>query len=152
MVKFHCNAGHMMIGHPVSTCRLDKSWSSPMPRCVRACTYPGGLISGQIIGVVKVCANQLYAVAWCLWIAMLYYTKYSTTNLLGSHCCLTKIALANRNKHWPNSDVRIFLHEAKPTGLSAILSVCVISGTRGVWKPGDVTFGKWLYNTRNVGL
>ena len=36
------------------------------------------------------------------------------------------------------------LPEAKHTGLWAVLSVCVsVSfGTRGVWNPADVTFGK----------
>ena len=54
MVKFHCDAGFMMIGHPVSTCDLSGVWSTPTPRCVKACTYPGGLIGGQIFGEVKV--------------------------------------------------------------------------------------------------
>jgi len=53
MVKFHCDAGFMMIGHPVSTCDLSGVWSTPTPRCVKACTYPGGLIGGQIFGEVK---------------------------------------------------------------------------------------------------
>ena len=54
MVKFHCDAGYMMIGHPLSTCGVTGKWSTPTPRCIKACTYPGGLIGGQITGEVKV--------------------------------------------------------------------------------------------------
>ena len=54
VVKFHCDAGFMMIGRPVSTCGLSGVWSTPTPRCITACTYPGGLIGGQIVGEVKV--------------------------------------------------------------------------------------------------
>jgi hypothetical protein len=56
MVKFHCNAGHMMEGQPISTCterELEAGkrvghWSSEVPRCVKACTYPGSVIGGMI--------------------------------------------------------------------------------------------------------
>jgi hypothetical protein len=56
MVKFHCNAGHMMEGQPISTCTEREveagkrvgHWSSEVPRCVKACTYPGSVIGGMI--------------------------------------------------------------------------------------------------------
>lgn len=56
MAKFHCNAGHMMEGQPITTCiereieggKRTGQWSSDVPRCVKACTYPGSVIGGMI--------------------------------------------------------------------------------------------------------
>ena len=76
MVKFHCNAGHMMEGQPISTCTEREveagkrigQWSSEVPRCVKACTYPGSVIGGMIddvrfyygVGDKVFCINKYY--------------------------------------------------------------------------------------------
>ena len=51
LVRFHCQSGYMMVGHPLASCKPSGEWSRPAPQCVRACTYPGALIAGTISNV-----------------------------------------------------------------------------------------------------
>ena len=79
MVKFHCDSGYMMEGQPIMTCieipretainnygandeyyddEEEQStgetigrWNGKIPRCVRACTYPGTAVGGMISDV-----------------------------------------------------------------------------------------------------
>jgi hypothetical protein len=48
-VRFQCKAGFMLDGAMSATCTASGAWSEAVPRCVRACTYPGSVIGGRIV-------------------------------------------------------------------------------------------------------
>ena len=50
IAKFQCKTGYMLEGSPVSYCQVDGTWSVPWssPSCVKACSYPGATIGGNI--------------------------------------------------------------------------------------------------------
>lgn len=48
IVQFECQQGYMMAGIPRLTCNEGAEWDLPMPRCIKACTYPGSAIGGKI--------------------------------------------------------------------------------------------------------
>ncbi|KAF6197720.1 hypothetical protein GE061_008686 [Apolygus lucorum] len=51
LVQFSCNQDFMMEGQPIIACQENGRWSGPTPKCVRACAYPGTVISGSISSV-----------------------------------------------------------------------------------------------------
>ncbi|XP_073987217.1 hig-anchoring scaffold protein isoform X2 [Rhodnius prolixus] len=51
LVQFSCNHDFMMSGQPIIACQENGRWSGPTPSCVRACSYPGTVISGSISSV-----------------------------------------------------------------------------------------------------
>ncbi|CAA9993814.1 unnamed protein product [Nesidiocoris tenuis] len=52
-VVLSCSNGNSLIGAHDLTCLPSGNWSAPMPVCesVRACAYPGTVISGSISSV-----------------------------------------------------------------------------------------------------
>lgn len=51
VVQFNCNEMYMMQGQPIIACQDNGRWSGPVPKCVRACSYPGTAISGRMSSV-----------------------------------------------------------------------------------------------------
>lgn len=41
VVQFNCNPEYMMQGQPIIACQDNGRWSSGLPKCVQACSYPG---------------------------------------------------------------------------------------------------------------
>ncbi|XP_028899392.1 uncharacterized protein LOC105217452 isoform X1 [Zeugodacus cucurbitae] len=51
VVQFNCNPEYMMQGQPIIACQDNGRWSSGLPKCVQACSYPGTAISGRMSSV-----------------------------------------------------------------------------------------------------
>ncbi|KAL1115089.1 hypothetical protein AAG570_007120 [Ranatra chinensis] len=51
LVQFGCNPDHMMEGQPIIACQENGRWSGAVPKCVKACSYPGTVISGRMSSV-----------------------------------------------------------------------------------------------------
>eukprot|EP00095_Tigriopus_kingsejongensis_P012469 maker-scaffold323_size206388-snap-gene-0.11 protein:Tk12469 transcript:maker-scaffold323_size206388-snap-gene-0.11-mRNA-1 annotation:"von willebrand factor type egf and pentraxin domain-containing protein 1" len=52
IVHYHCQPGYMLQGRAISACNAQGTWSTAKPTCLRACSYPGSVIGGNI-SVVK---------------------------------------------------------------------------------------------------
>ncbi|XP_037789464.1 locomotion-related protein Hikaru genki-like [Penaeus monodon] len=48
VIEVKCHSGYMMEGQPILVCQEDGEWSSQVPKCSQACTYPGIIISGTM--------------------------------------------------------------------------------------------------------
>ncbi|XP_047471545.1 sushi, von Willebrand factor type A, EGF and pentraxin domain-containing protein 1-like [Penaeus chinensis] len=48
VLEVKCHSGYMMEGQPILVCQEDGQWSSQVPKCSQACTYPGIIISGTM--------------------------------------------------------------------------------------------------------
>merc|ERR1719342_372742 len=50
-VQWKCDAGHVMVGEPITTCTHLGMWSDATPSCMLACRYPGSPHRGLITPV-----------------------------------------------------------------------------------------------------
>ncbi|KAK8719533.1 hypothetical protein OTU49_013973, partial [Cherax quadricarinatus] len=50
-VEVTCDSTYMLAGQPLLMCQDDGTWSSHLPKCSQACTYPGIIISGTMSSV-----------------------------------------------------------------------------------------------------
>ncbi|XP_042217249.1 complement factor H-like isoform X2 [Homarus americanus] len=51
VVEIKCHSSFMLVGQPLLVCQDDGTWSSEVPKCSQACTYPGIIISGTMSSV-----------------------------------------------------------------------------------------------------
>ncbi|XP_028834623.1 CUB and sushi domain-containing protein 3-like isoform X3 [Denticeps clupeoides] len=51
-VKFHCQAGHLLLGSPTRTCQPDLTWSGTQPQCLpHSCKQPKSPAHADVVGM-----------------------------------------------------------------------------------------------------